>query len=260
MNCLRTLFVAGIATAVLVPSGGTAVADDAKQGECILNAFATKLGLNEDQKTQLRRIHDDFEKRAEPTCRQIMKLHVDHHHAVLQILSPEQKQQLPDVMKAERDRMLDAVAKKFELTEEQKKQAAKLCDETAAKFKTLAEGDDPKRPEAFKAFKNERFEAFCAILTDDQRVKLPALIQEEMQNGRTPGSKSDLRNAMVEKLKLDAEQQQRLDKTCDEFAGKIDEQKATIRKMCKEKNETVAKVLTEEQKVKFEQYVKAAGD
>jgi hypothetical protein len=259
MTALRFLLVASAAGFALTPA--VRAADEAKPGgECILNAFATKLGLDADQKTRIQRIHTDFEQRAAPVCQQIMKLHVDHTQAVLQILSPEQKLQLPVVMKEERHKMLDQAATKLELTEDQKKQAVKICDETAAKFKSFAESEDGKRPEKFQAFKNERLEAFCAILTDDQRVKLPALLQEEMQAGRTPSAKSEIRKAMADKLGLDADQQQRLDKASDEFAGKIDEQKATIRKMCKEKRDSIEKVLKEDQKLKFRQFVRASGD
>ena len=120
--------------------------------------------------------------------------------------------------------------------------------------------EEGKRSEKFQAVKNEQFEAFCGILTDDQRVKLPALIQEEMQSGRTPTVKSEIRNAIAEKLKLTEDQKTRLAKVCEDFATKIDDQKTLMRDVCKQKQVATEKILTEDQKVKFQQYMKATGD
>jgi len=259
MSCFRLAVVALLATATL--TAGRLAADDAKaKGNCIINAFATKLGMTPEQKTEIQKVHAMTEQKAAPICEQIFKLHSEHQQAVLQILSPEQKAELPAVMKAEKMKMLQGVAMKLELTEDQKKQAMKLCDEASAKFEELAKMEEGKRSERFQTLKNEQFEAFCQILTDDQRVKLPVLIHEEMQSGRTPTAKSDIRNAIVEKLKLTEDQTTRLDKVCTDFATKIDEQKMAVRTIFKDKQTAMEKILTDEQKVKFQQIVKSTGD
>lgn len=260
MPCFRLALVALLASATLT-AGSRLAADDAKpKGNCIIDAFASKLGITPEQKTEIQKVYADSEQKTAPVCERIWKLHGEHNQAVLQILTPDQKADLPAVMKAERAKMLKHFATKLELTEDQKKQVMKICDESAVKFEQLADVVEGKRSEKFQALKKEQFEAFCQILSDDQRVKLPALIQEEMQSGRTPSTKSELRHAIAEKLKLTEDQKTRLDKVCDDFATKIDEQKTQMRAVCKEKQAATEKILTEEQKVKFLQYMKATGD
>jgi len=257
---LRVPLVALLVTGALA-TAARVVADDAKpKSQCILNAFAAKLDLTADQKQDIQKAQAEFEQKSAPVCERMWKLHCDHHQAVLEILSPEQKKELPGVIKAERNKMLEHFATKLSLTEDQKKQAGTLCDEYAAKYQDLAGQDEGKRAGKFQTLKSEQFEAFCGILTDDQRVKLPALIQEELQAGRTPSSKSEIRNTMAEKLSLNEDQKQRLDKVCDEFAAKIDEQKTQIRALCKDKHAAMEKVLSDAQKVKFQEYVKSTGD
>ena len=260
MSCFRLALVALLASATLT-AASRLVADDAKpKGNCIIDAFAAKLGITPEQKVEIQKVYADSEQKAAPVCERLWKLHAEHHQAVLQILSEEQKAELPALMKAERVKMIEHFATKLDLTEDQKKQALKVCEETTAKFKQLADVEEGKRSERFQAVKNEQFEAFCQILTDDQRVQLPALIREEMQSGRTPTAKSELRNAIAEKLKLSDDQKTRLDKVCDDFATKIDEQKTQIRQVCKDKQAATEKILTEEQKVKYQKYMKASGD
>lgn len=260
MSCFRFAIASLFASVIMTPTVAF-TADDAKpKAQCILNAFAAKLGLTAEQKVDIEKAQADFEKKSAPVCETMFKLHIEHHQAVLQTLSPEQKAELPAIMKAEREKMLQHFATKLELTEEQKKKAQNLCDVYTAKYKELAEQEESKRAGQFQIVKNQQFEAFCEILTDDQRVKLPALIQEEMQAGRTPSAKSEFRKAMNDKLNLTDTQKEQLDKVCDEFAKKIDDQKALIRGLCKEKHIAMEKVLTDTQKVKFQEYVKTAAD
>lgn len=260
MSCFRLTIVALLATASLPAAGRLAADVNKPKGNCIVDAFAAKLGMTPEQKQELQKVSADSEQKAAPVCERIWKLHCEHHQAVLQILSPDQKAELPAVMKAEKAKMQKHFATKLELSEEQKKQAAKICDESTAKFEQLADVEESKRSEKFQAVKNEQFEAFCQILTEDQRVKLPALMQEEMQSGRTPSAKSEIRNAIVEKLKLTDDQATRLDKVCTDFATKIDEQKTQMRQVCKDKQVAMEKILTDEQKVKFQQIMKSTGD
>ena len=260
MFCIRLALVALLATATLTVGSRLAAGDAKPKGNCIIDAFAAKLGITPEQKLEVQKVFADSEQKAATVCERIWKLHGEHHQAVLQILSPEQKLELPAVMKAERAKMMKHFAAKLELTEEQKTQAMKICDESAMKFEKLADVEEGKRSEKFQTLKNQQFEAFCGILTDDQRVKLPALMQEEMQSGRTPTVKSEIRNAIAETLKLTEDQKTRLDKVCDDFATKIDEQKTQMRAVCKEKQTATEKILTEEQKVKFQQIMKSTGD
>lgn len=255
----RRYSILALVAALFSVAAAQAADDAAGKNHCVLDAFAKKLEFTPEQKTQVAAIHEDAEKKLAPLCESIWLLHWTHHQNVLQILSAEQRNELPNIVKAERTRMLKQFSDKLALTDDQKAAVEKMCNEYGPKFQQL-DPKDPKVSEKFQSLKSEHFEAFCRILTDDQRVKLPALIQEELQAGRTPSSKSELRNAMVEKLGLTDDQKQRLDKVCDEYATKIEEQKTRIRDLCKEKQAAIEKVLTEPQRTRFRDYVKATNE
>jgi len=232
-------------------------ADEAKKGQCVQNAFATKLGFTPEQKEQVAKICDESEQKFAPVCEKLWTLHCQHGQAVLQILTEEQRGKLPEVMKGERKKMLDQFATKLEFNDAQKKEAERICNDYAPKYQQLADQNDSKKGEKFQELKFAQLEEFCKILTDDQRVKLPMLIREEMQDGRTPSAKSEYRNNIAEQLGLNDDQKTRLDKVCDEFAPKIDEQKTQIRQLFKDKHAAISKILTEQQRTKFEEFVKA---
>lgn len=253
---MASRFTALIAVAFAFTTGA-AIGAEEDRGDSVLNAFATRLAFTPEQKEQAGKIHADFEQKSAPICEQMWKLHCEHHKAVLQILSAEQIAKLPDAMKEFKAKMFQEVATKLELNASQKTEAEKVCTEYGAKFQALGDGEDANKSEKFQELKRAQWQAFSRILTDDQRVKLPALIQEELQSGKTPTAKSEYRNTMAEKLSLTADQKTRLDKVCDEFAPKIDEQKAKFLTMCKEKQSAVEKILTETQRTKFLEYVKA---
>jgi len=241
-------------------TGAAWAADDTKtRGQCVQNAFAAKLGFTPEQKEQVAKICSDYEQKAAPVYEKTWVLQNDHRHAVLQILSTEQRAKLPEVMKAEGAKILDHFTAKLQLTDAQRKEMERICTEYGPKYEQLADSKDSRKSEKFQELKTAHFEEMCKVLTDDQRVKLPALIQEEML-ARTPSSKSEIRNAIVDRLGLDPEQKTRLDKVCDEFGTKIDEQKTQIRRICKDKHAAISKVLTEEQRVKFEEYVKVDSE
>jgi hypothetical protein len=236
-------------------------ADDSKtRNECMLNAFATKLSLNAEQKEQFAKICSESEVKAAPVCEKMWKIHCEHHEAMLQILSTEQRAKLPEVIKAERAKVLDNFTKKLELTAEQRKQAETICTDYEAKYPKHSDRNDPAKVKQYHELKAAQFEEFCKILTDDQRVKLPVLILEELQNGRTMTSKSEIRASLDEKLGLDAEQKTRCDKVCDLYAPKIDEQKAQMLQICKDTQAAIEKVLNETQRTKFQEFVKAGTD
>jgi hypothetical protein len=237
---------------------GHAREDANSKTNCFLNAFASRLGLTPAQKEQAAKIHSEFEQKAAPVCEKIWMIYCDHRQAVLQILSAEQRRELPQVVKSEQAKMLQTLSTKLGLNDQQMKEAEKICHENTEKIQELADHRDAKSSEKFLELKRANLEAFCKILTDDQRIKLPALVQEELVSGRTPSVKSEIHNMMVEKLKLNTDQTQRLDKVCEDFSAKMDREKEQLHQLWKEKIAAVEKILTPDQRKKFQDLVKAS--
>jgi hypothetical protein len=255
MSCCRIIALTlGVAALAGI---GRAAEDPKDKNQCVLNAFAVHLGFTPTQKEQAAKIHSEFEQKAAPLCERIWTLYDEHRQAVMQILTPEQRKELPQVIKAVRLKMLETFSTKLGLNDRQKKQAEQICNEYAEKFQQLADHKDAKSSEKFVELKQANLEAFCHVLTDQQRVKLPALIQEELVSGPTPTAKSDMRTMVVEKLKLNTDQTRRLDKVCEDFSAKIDKEKGHLHQLWKEMTGSMEKVLTADQRKKFEELVKS---
>lgn len=254
---MATRCTAMIALAIAFVGTAWAAEDTKTRGQCVQNAIAARLEFTPEQKEQAAKICSEYEGKSAPVCEKLWTLQNNHRHAVLQILSTEQRAKLPEIVKAEGEKILDSFTTKLQLTDAQRKELEKICTEYGPKYEELADSKDTRKSEKFQDLRAAHFEAMCKVLNDDQRVKLPVLIQEEIQ-ARTPSSKSDIRNAIVDRLGLDADQKARLDKVCDDFGPKIEEQKVQLWQLCKDKHAAISKILTEAQRVKFEEYAKVA--
>jgi len=65
-----------------------------------LKALGAELGLNDDQKEQIKKIHKEFDTKTEPLTIRIKQVHDDEHTAVNEVLTPEQRTMLADLRKA----------------------------------------------------------------------------------------------------------------------------------------------------------------
>jgi len=65
-----------------------------------LKAIGGELGLNDDQKEQIKKIHKEYDQKAEPLTIRIKQVHEDEHTAVNEVLTPDQRTKLADLRKA----------------------------------------------------------------------------------------------------------------------------------------------------------------
>jgi Spy/CpxP family protein refolding chaperone len=247
--------------AVLLAGGVYAdeAASKAKE-HCILNAIAKKLGLSDQQRDQFRKIHDEFEAKAQPIQNELWKLRHEQHQAMKQVLTEQQRAELPNVIKMEMGNKLREIGDKLALTDDQRKQAEQLFNEYCTKFQDLDKEQGANVQGQFRALKHAEFEAFCGLLTDEQRVKLPGVLKEEMALWRSEDAQAKMRNEIAEKLNLTADQREKIEKICTEAGPKIEKQKTDLRQNWKDAHAAVAKVLTEEQRTKFLELTKEGGN
>jgi Spy/CpxP family protein refolding chaperone len=249
--------LACLAASLVVFAGiGLAVENPRGKHNCVLDAMAERLGITPAQKEQLDKIHSDFEQKAKPIYKQMWAQFREHKQAVNQILTADQRKELPQVMKSARLKMLESFETKLGLNEQQKKDAARICNDYTDKFNDLGDKSDDQAFEKFLALKQENMEAFCQILTPEQRVKLPGLIQEEFASGEASTSKNEFRNLLGEKLNLSTDQKQQFEKICNDFTSKIDKQKEQLQTLWQQKIAAVEKVLTADQQKKFRELIK----
>jgi len=154
-----------------------------------LQAIGAKLGLNDDQKQRIQKVRQEYEPKfralmeekaakGEAGFRQFRELRAEAHKAMCQVLSDDQKAQLPAILREEfhkwhdaaaRREMLNHVADKLSVTKEEREQLQKI----QADYNQQIE-----QPAAqFKQVRHEERAAIEKILTPDQRTKLEDMLK-----------------------------------------------------------------------------------
>src|SRR5580704_5516565 len=95
--------VLAVAGLVLAANGGRFLAGEkgepAKKHDH-LEKLAAKLKLSDKQKEEIRKIHTDFDAKADPLEHQIWALHHEEHEAMKKVLTTEQRAKAPAAIKA----------------------------------------------------------------------------------------------------------------------------------------------------------------
>ena len=240
----------------LLAAGGRLAADEPKaepaKGHDRLDAMAAKLGLNDQQKEEIRKIHTKFDKTLSDAEHQLWALHHEEHEAMSKVLTDEQRAKLPMVLKAARDKELQTIAGKLGLSDDQKKKLEAVREEHEQKFHELAAKGDEGRAQ-FHELRHVFYEAIGKELTDDQRAKLPGLLREEYHEWRDPATRRDHLKAIGEELGLTAEQKDSMKKIHDDFDQKTAEPAAALTQLREDEHAAVDKVLTADQRTKLQE-------
>jgi Spy/CpxP family protein refolding chaperone len=255
-NVCAALAVATLALAAgLCP--GTA---DEPRGESAnrhdrMEALAHKLGLNDQQKEEIRKIHIEFDKQADPIEHELWELAHQEHEAMGQVLSEEQRRHVPELLKAMRERELQKVGEELGLSEEQKQRIEKTCEQYEMKFHDLAMRKE-RGENAHRQFREMRREFLSAIrpeLNEEQRAKLPMIIREEHRYWHNPTVRREHLKAMADKLGVSSEQREQLEKIYSEYEPKVDKILSQLKQVHHEEHTAFAKVLTPEQRTKLQE-------
>jgi len=256
--------VAGLAVAILVLAvGGTLLGADEKKAakghHDRADALASKLGLSEEQREKIRKIHTDFDKKEDPIEHRLHTLHHEEREALSKVLTEEQRGKVPEVMKAEMQKEWDKLASKLGLNEEQKTKARKIHEEYGSKFRALAGGKGERGEGEFRKLRHQEIEAVREVLNEDQRHKLPSLMRQEFHDWRDPATRREHLKAIADKLGLSAEQREQAKKVHESFETKIHKEAEQLRQLHKEEHEAIAAVLTEAQRKKFHELHRGEG-
>jgi len=256
--------VAGLAVAILVlTAAGTLLGADekkaAKGSHTRVDALAAKLGLNDEQKEKIRKIHADFDKKEDPIEHRLRTLHHEEREELSKVLNDEQRAKVPEVMKAEMQKEWDKVAAKLSLNDAQKTKVRKIHDEYGPKFRALAGGKGGGSEGEFRKLRHQEIEAVGAVLNEDQRHKLPALMRQEFHEWRDPAIRREHLKGIADKLGLSAEQREQAKKIHEKHEAKIHKESEQLQRLHKEEHEAVEAVLTEAQRTKLRELHKGDG-
>jgi len=241
-------------------SGGQLVAQEERgQRHDRLEALASKLGLSDQQKQEIRKIHADYDKKMDPLEEQIWTTHHAEHEAMGKVLTEEQRTKVPEVMKEVMHKELDKMADKLGLSEGQKQKLEKVHGQYEKKFHDLArqKGEDARHK--FHELRSEAMTTIGKELNEDQRAKLPAVMREEFHRMHDPSVRREHMKVFADKLGLSGEQKEQVQKIHSEYEQKIEKPVEQLKQLHKDEHEAVEKVLTQEQRTKLRELLKSRG-
>ncbi len=184
-----------------------------------------------------------------------MVLHHEEHEAMSKVLTDEQRAKMPGILKAARDKELDAIAGKLGLNAEEKKKVEAVREEHETKIRELAAKGEEGRAE-FHELRHALYEAIGKELTDDQRAKLPGVMREEYREFRDPEKRREHLKAVGDELGLNDAQREQLKTIHEEFDKKTAEPMAQLKQAREDEHKAVEAVLTPDQKTKLEDWRK----
>jgi len=246
------------ALAVLLLAGSVS-ADDKKPpraGHDRLEALAKALSLTSEQKEQVKKIRDDFDKKEDPLEHQVRHLRHEEHEAVEKVLTAEQRKKVPAILKAEMEKDLHEIAGKLSLTSTQKEHINKIRHEYDAKIDKLVK-DGEKSAEQIRHLRREEFSAIRKELTEAQREKAPGILREEVREWRDPVVRRKRIKALQDKLDLSADQKKQVEQIHAKYDPQVEKLQTELRDLHKQEHEAMNKVFTEEQRKKMDELRKA---
>lgn len=249
-------------TLLALAAGGQLVAEEKGQPgrrHDRLEALASKLGLSDQQKEEIRKIHADYDKKMDPLEEQLWALHHAEHEAMSKVLTEDQRAKLPEVMKEVMHKELDKMADKLGLTEAQKQKVEKIHEMYAKKFRDLAAQKGENARHKFHELRSEAMATVGKDLNDEQRARLHSVMREEFHRMHDPAVRREHLKAFADKLGLSAEQKEQVQKVHNEYEQKIEKLAEQLKQLHKDEHAAVEKVLTEEQRTKLRELLKSRG-
>jgi Spy/CpxP family protein refolding chaperone len=222
-------------------------------------AWATKLGLSDQQKDQVRTICADFRQRSEPVEEQLWKQLHDEMGAMKGAMTEEQRAKLPEIIKSEINKECQTIADKLSLSEEQKQKIGKIREEYEPKFHELCSQSTEGARKKIHELKADFFAAIRKELNDDQRAKFCCVLREEFCQWRDPMARHNRMEEIANQLGVNADEKTQLKKVRAEYKSKTDELATKLKDMYREERAALEKVLTEEQRGKMQEMWKGLG-
>jgi hypothetical protein len=225
----------------------------------LLSAFASKLGLSNEQQERVQRICNDFAERAEPVEEQLWKIHHEALDQVKGILTPEQREKLPNAIKAEIGKEVRMVADKLGLSEDQRQKLHRIREEFEPKFREVcAQSTDAARKQ-MRELRSEFIADVRRVLNDDQRAKFFGVLRQEFHQWRDPVARHQRMSEIGEQLGVNADQKAQIQKIRSEFEPKVERAASQLKEIFQEERASFDKVLTDEQRTKAQQMWKDIG-
>jgi len=225
-----------------------------------LEGLAAKLNLNDQQKQEVSKIQADFDKKAEPVQQRLWNLHQQEHAAMCKVLTEDQRTKLKDVLKAAWETEAQKVAAKLNLNDDQKQRMQKIREEYGPKFCALLEKQGEDTFKEFRELRSKAHREMHQVLSAEQRARMPAIMHEEFHKWHDAAARSEKLKIVADKLGVNNEQREQLQKIMTDYNRQMEQPTAQFKQMHRDEHAAIEKVLTPEQRAKFETLLKGKGD
>jgi Spy/CpxP family protein refolding chaperone len=236
-------------TIMVLTFGGVLPAEEPKADR--MEAAMEKLKLTDQQKQQCKKICADFDKKADPLIQKMFTHRGEEWQAISKILTDDQRAKLPEVVKASGAKELQILAKKLNLSEEQKQQVAKIREEFWKKYQKLAAQKDENFSHQYRQLWMEALADVPKIMTAEQRAKLPGILRDEFQEWHDHTLREEHMKAIGEQLGLSAAQRKQINELCAAYEKKAEQPSGQLKQLCKESCTAMDKVLNADQRAKL---------
>jgi len=222
-----------------------------------LDSLTRELALNDKQKQEIATIQTECQGKAEPLMKQLATLKHEEYQAMRQALTEEQTAKLPDVLRTVWDREGQRIADALGLNKDQRERVAKIKEDYRPKFRELFTQKGEKASERAHELKAEFLTALAKELNDEQRVRFPHVLHEEMARMHEKAAREQCEKEMAEGLGLNAEQKDRFQKIEQQYDPKTDKVLAELKQHVQDEKARLEKVLTPAQRTKFQELCKS---
>ncbi len=249
-----------LSLSVLLLSAQESQKSDSDQRAQRLKAMTEKLGLNDQQQQQFRKLHADFHQKAQPLEQQLWRLHHEEHEAMEQVLTADQRAKLPEVLHAQWDQQWQTMSSKLHLNAEQKQHIDRIRNEYAQKFRDLFQQKGEKSPQQFHQLRMQFFSEVSRELNAEQRAQLPMLLHEAFRQWREPTARSEKLKTIADQLGLSQEQRDRVEKIHRDYQPRCEKLVSQLKELRQTEHAQMEQVLTPDQRTKFETLIKPVSD
>ena len=266
---VRSVAKIGLMIALTAGWGSLAAAQETKdrQGQqqqhgmmhARLETLTAKLNLNKQQQEAIQKIFTEFDEKTGRLDRQLWTLHDQECTSLIKILTDDQRNKLPAVLKQEREQELNKIAMRLGLTDDEKQRIRAVCEKFEPQFEQLIHQKADTNVNRVHELRHEVLTAVQNALGDEHRGKLPGILREEFQQWHDPAMRSQHLNEIADKLSLNDNQREQARGIIAEFDKQRKEPVAQLHQMQTEERAAVEKLLNDEQRNKLRELLKGGG-
>jgi Spy/CpxP family protein refolding chaperone len=222
-------------------------------------AWASKLGLSNEQQVRVQKICDQYAERAEPIEEQLWKLHHEEFDQVKGVLTPEQRDKLPNAIKMVIGKECRALEDKLGMSDEQRQKVETIREEYEPKFREVCSQSSEDARKKMRELRSEFINDLRRVLNDDQKTKAWGVLRQEFHQWRDPLARHMRVDEIGEQLGVNADQKAQILKIHAEYRPKIEPQITQLKETFEQERAAIDQVLNDEQRTKAHEMWKDLG-